>query len=247
MCVWPGAPTFSTKRALLFDVMPVDQLPIFPLSIVLFPGAPQLLHIFEPRYRQMLQDCLEGDRRFGISFAESGSDGAPPPPKRGDVGCRAIIRSHQRLDDGRSNILVLGEQRYYLCAYVDSHRPYLVGAVDYFDDDPAPAADVDALATSVREQFARLVAREGIEFPDGGALQLQEDPKELSFQISAMIGVDSRDKQGLLAERSTEARLRRLIHHLQHLAAAQERRLETQKRARRNGRGLRARTGHTDT
>ena len=66
------------------------ELPIFPLPLVLFPGASQPLHIFEPRYRQLLTDCLEGDRRFGIAYAapDQQSDPAPAP---GDVGCVAGV------------------------------------------------------------------------------------------------------------------------------------------------------------
>src|SRR2546430_14484535 len=63
------------------------ELPIFPLPIVLFPGAPQPLHIFEPRYRQLLQDCLAGDRRFRVApLAPPPPPGAPPPPKPGARG-----------------------------------------------------------------------------------------------------------------------------------------------------------------
>src|SRR5205807_10370493 len=64
------------------------ELPIFPLPIVLFPGAPQPLHIFEPRYRQLLVDCLAGDRRFGITYVPAEpAPGSEPLPHPGDVGC----------------------------------------------------------------------------------------------------------------------------------------------------------------
>ena len=63
------------------------ELPIFPLPIVLFPWAPQPLHIFEPRYRQLLRDCLAGDQRFGIAYVEPDpTPGADPVPSPGDVG-----------------------------------------------------------------------------------------------------------------------------------------------------------------
>ncbi len=75
------------------------ELPIFPLPIVLFPGAPQPLHIFEPRYRQLLQDCLTGDQRFGIAYVTpDATPGADPAPSPGDVGCVALIRSNPLLD-----------------------------------------------------------------------------------------------------------------------------------------------------
>src|SRR5947208_1577377 len=79
------------------------ELPIFPLPIVLFPGAPQPLHIFEPRYRQLLQDCLAADRRFGIAYvAPDPAPDADPVPAAGEVGCVALIRSNQALPALRS-------------------------------------------------------------------------------------------------------------------------------------------------
>src|SRR2546427_8749927 len=82
------------------------ELPIFPLPIVLFPGAPQPLHIFEPRYRQLLQDCLAGDRRFGVAhLAPHPPPGAPPPPKPGDAGRVAPLPSDQPPPPRRSQVL----------------------------------------------------------------------------------------------------------------------------------------------
>ena len=105
------------------------ELPIFPLPIVLFPGAPQPLHIFEPRYRQLLQDCLAADRRFGIAYvAPDPAPDADPVPAAGEVGCVALIRSNQALPDGRSNILTVGERRFVLRGWISSTHPYRVAA-----------------------------------------------------------------------------------------------------------------------
>src|SRR2546427_12666344 len=94
------------------------ELPIFPLPIVLFPGAPQPLHIVEPRYRQLLQDCLAGDRRFGIAYvAPDPSPGADPVPVPGDAGGVALIRSNQPLLDRGSHIQTAGEPRFVLTAW----------------------------------------------------------------------------------------------------------------------------------
>src|SRR2546425_10745241 len=88
------------------------ELPIFPLPIVLFPGAPQPLHVFEPRYRQLLADCLAADRRFGITYvAPPQAAGADPQPEIGDPGCIALIRSTERFGGGRADVLPLGERR----------------------------------------------------------------------------------------------------------------------------------------
>ena len=100
------------------------RLPIFPLGVVLFPGTPLPLHIFEPRYRQMLADCLAGDRRFGITPA--GTDDELPEP--GTVGCIAEVRVNQELPDGRSNIVVLGGERFVLDGAGGRARPVSRGA-----------------------------------------------------------------------------------------------------------------------
>ena len=125
------------------------ELPIFPLPIVLFPGAPQPLHIFEPRYRQLLQDCLAGDRRFGIAYvAPDPAPDADPVPNTGDVGCVALIRSNQPLPDGRSNVLTVGERRFVLRGWISSTRPYRVAEIEEFDDDPTDATEVTTLGSS---------------------------------------------------------------------------------------------------
>src|SRR5712691_7469081 len=101
------------------------RLPIFPLSIVLFPGTPLPLHIFEPRYKRMLADCLSGDRRFGITPMGVGSE----PPGPGAIGCVAEVRVNQELPDGRSNIVVVGGSRFVLSRLLDESLPYLVALV----------------------------------------------------------------------------------------------------------------------
>ena len=92
--------------------MSVRLLPLFPLPLVLFPGVPLPLHIFEPRYQQLLADTLEGDRRFGIVFHPEGRPEQALPT--GHVGCVARIHNTEALDDGRSNIIVVGEERFAL-------------------------------------------------------------------------------------------------------------------------------------
>ena len=110
------------------------RLPIFPLSVVLFPGTPLPLHIFEPRYRKMLADCLAGDRRFGITPA--GKDDAMPEP--GTVGCIAEVRVNQELPDGRSNIIVFGGERFVLTAAVVEPHAKLSGSASVACIAPPP-------------------------------------------------------------------------------------------------------------
>src|SRR3954452_104647 len=98
------------------------RLPVFPLPVVLFPGTPLPLHIFEPRYRQMLADCLASDRRFGLTPV-SGETESPGP---GSIGCVAEVRLNQELPDGRSNIVVVGGSRFVVGRILEESTPYLL-------------------------------------------------------------------------------------------------------------------------
>ena len=110
-------------------------LPLFPLPLVLFPGVPLPLHIFEPRYREMLANCLATDRRFGLVFIP---DGESSGPGRGDIGCVALIQTAEELSDGRSNIIVVGEHRFAIGRIVRNERPYLLGEVASYADLDGP-------------------------------------------------------------------------------------------------------------
>ncbi len=217
------------------------ELPLFPLGIVLFPGTPQLLHIFEPRYRQMLADCLEGNRRFGVSFVKP-VEGEDPTPAPGSVGCSAVVKESRLLPDGRSHILTVGEDRYVLLDLLATDLPYRVARVETFDDDDVEPPQLTELATQVRGGFQQFV--EGMELlNDRGTdqLDLARDPKQLSFQVSAALELDGEIKQELLALRSTLERLTQLHRLLRPLNEELRRRVTVHVRARGNGGG-----GRTD-
>jgi Lon protease-like protein len=112
----------------------VSELPVFPLPVVLFPGVPLPLHIFEPRYRQMLIDIGVSNSLFGVSYFDPNSSTHAVPPA-GHVGCVAEVTETQSFPDGRSNILTVGVIRYRIDSYVERGDPYLVAKVSYFEDD----------------------------------------------------------------------------------------------------------------
>lgn len=209
------------------------RLPVFPLSVVLFPGTPLPLHIFEPRYRQMLADCLAADRRFGIT--PSGTGGEAPDP--GMVGCTAEVRVNQVMPDGRSNIVVLGGDRFVVAGLLDDPLPYHVAAVDAFDDDPdtLPPAERAAELRAAFIRYAALVRELSAVEPEEP--ELPADPRALSFHVAAGIEAETPVKQRLLAERSTTRRVEALLLALPALTAAVEWALMVHRRAHGNGRG----------
>src|SRR5256885_11705210 len=125
----------------------VRELPLFPLPVVLFPGVPLPLHIFEPRYREMLSDIRIGNNFFGLSYFDSSTSEKDVPPA-GHVGCVAEVTEEQALPDGRSNVLTIGLIRYRVDEYVDSAGPYLVARISFFEDNDE---DDEALANRSRE------------------------------------------------------------------------------------------------
>lgn len=216
--------------------MALRTLPIFPLNLVLFPGAPQLLHIFEPRYRQMLADCERGDRQFGLSFLESNQLGETLPPV-GSVGCQADIRTVQPLPDGRSNILAVGTQRYVLRGYVPTDRLYLTGDIETFDDEDDGEVPHD-FEQEIRRTFAEFVAAmSALQGREAVSLDLPRDARALSFRIAAELAVPAALKQRLLELRSVARRLHLLRDMLEQVSGEAAQRVAVRVGARRNGSG----------
>jgi Lon protease-like protein len=210
-----------------------SRLPIFPLAAVLFPGTPLPLHIFEPRYRRMLADCLAGDRRFGIT--PTGEETEVPAP--GTVGCIAEVRVNQPLPDGRSNVVVTGGSRFTLTRVLDEPLPYYVALVQPFDDEPGTEPPAEA-ATRLRVLFTDYYAalrQLGDAEPE--TPELSAGARELSFQVAAALEAAPPLKQRLLAERSTARRVEALLELLPRMAAAVEAALRIHRRAHANGRG----------
>ena len=209
------------------------RLPLFPLSVVLFPGNPLPLHIFEPRYRRMLADCLASDRRFGITPVKADAG----PPEAGAVGCVAEVRVNQELPDGRSNIVVVGGLRFVVLRVLEEDLPYLVGSVQTFEDNQgtAPAADeIQLLRQLSVRYFAGL--RELSDAPPEEPT-LPDDASTLSFHVAGNLECDLGIKQRLLAERSTSRRVKAIIMLLPMLTSAIENGIKVHRRAHGNGKG----------
>jgi ATP-dependent Lon protease len=180
------------------------ELALFPLpDVVLFPGCLLPLHIFEPRYREMIGDCLENDTSFGILNVE------PKTRTPAEVGCSADILEVQKLPDGRMNILTMGRNRFRVHDY-KYDRSYLIGIVEWIEDEDDDD-ELDDLAKQMHQLLQDVVrlsaklADKKVEFPD----DLPTAPQELSFWVAGSFPGLPDEQQTLLEMRETATRLRR--------------------------------------
>jgi ATP-dependent Lon protease len=183
------------------------RMPLFPLPVVLFPGARMPLHIFEPRYRRMLEQCLAGDRRFGLLRHDCDERG-PFLLEDGRVGCVAEIDKHQPLPDGRSLILVRGLERFRLVDGIETDAPWYEGLVERFCDTtrPHPAA-IQRVRARTLELFLAVLGS----FPEPpDEVPAFDLDRELSFQLAPTIQIDQRWQQSLLELQDEVYRLERL-------------------------------------
>jgi Lon protease-like protein len=220
----------------LDKVRGVRELPIFPLPLVLFPGVPLPLHIFEERYRRMLADVRASNNLFGLSHFVPG-EGVEDRPPAGHVGCATEVVEVQPMPDGRSNILTLGVARYRVEEYVDLGDPYHVARVEFFEDEEEDAAVVGRRVAEVTEVFMRIARAMRTASQERGALPElpEDDPERLSFIVAAVVEMDAEAKQRLLETRSTSERLRRLYTLLSQAVAPYEERARTHELSRGNG------------
>ncbi|NEO52992.1 MAG: LON peptidase substrate-binding domain-containing protein [Okeania sp. SIO3B5] len=196
----------------------VRELPLFPLpEVVLFPGRPLPLHIFEFRYRIMMNTVLESDSRFGILMWDSNQDRVVA------TGCCAKIENYQRLPDDRMKILTVGEQRFRVLDTI-REKPYLVGLVEWIEDDSSEntlgelANQVEALLKDVVHLSGKLMDQ-SIELPT----DIPSLPKELSYWVASNLYGVATEQQALLEMQDTATRLEREVEILtstrNHLAA----------------------------
>ncbi len=214
----------------------VSELPIFPLSVVLFPGVPLPLHIFEPRYRQMLSDIRAGNNLFGVSYFDSSTSDLENPPA-GHIGCVAEVTESQALPDGRSNILTIGVIRYRIDEYVERGDLYLRARVSFFEDEEEDDERLRENSREVAESFTRIaravriINDERANLPDISGTE----PQRLSFLVAAAMEVDTDAKMELLELRSTSERLNRLREMLANALSNYEERARVHELARGNG------------
>ncbi len=190
------------------------RISLFPLQAVLFPGASLPLHIFEPRYRDMIGRCLEHDESFGVCLILEGEEvGGPAIPH--PIGTEAAIIASRRLPDGRYEILIEGRRRFRILR-LDEARSYLRAEVEFLGERPG-AADpglVEA-ATKLFEGVLQRLDRSGQWAVDDSWKEL--DPSALAYKIAAALPVEEDAKQEVLEMPDAASRLWRVAELLMRL------------------------------
>src|SRR5271169_6648372 len=184
-------------------------LPIFPLELVLLPGVPLPLHIFEPRYKEMIAECLEQKKLFGVVRASS--DGVA------DIGCTAEIMSvTKKYDDGRMDIMTRGVERFEVIQ-VNEERSFLRAEISLLQDEDEdedeedqpgkPATEMVTQAVRLHAEIAKLAGTE----PSGP----DEQAANLSFLLAGSLPLDLDFKQSLLSTLSEAKRLEAVVGYLE--------------------------------
>jgi Lon protease-like protein len=199
------------------------RLRLFPLNTVLFPGAILNLHVFEPRYRQMIAECLEENEAFGVVLIREGQEAGDAEVMPHEIGTTAEICDVTPLPSGRYYISTTGRRRFRIVDVV-SREPYLMVEAEYLDEEVDDAAAIGELSEEVRTEFREYV-RLLVEFSGAQAdVDVPADPVDASFLIGDALQVADAMKQRLLELSSTQARLtvelgflRRLLPQLRSL------------------------------
>jgi Lon protease-like protein len=199
----------------------VSLLPLFPLDLVLFPGTPLPLHIFEPRYKEMISECLDLKKSFGVVRAKE--EGVA------EIGCTAeIIAIAKKYSDGRMDIVTQGRERFEVMQ-VNQERPFLQAEVLYLQDEPVKASPEEiAQALTLQGEIVRLA---GSAPPDRSG----EDTAQLSFNLVGPLPLDLDFKQTLLGMKSESERMQAVISYFEAILPNLRRTVQVRQRAGGNG------------
>jgi Lon protease-like protein len=199
----------------------MDEIGLFPLNLVLLPGEQAPLHIFEPRYRELIGECLEDGREFGILLEDEGG--------MREIGTRCgVVEVLDHFPDGRLNVVVQARDRFHLVELTEGRAFSTAEVEELPDEGDTPTEDEveECLAA-----YARVVDAAEAELED-----LDLDADSIAFQIAARIDFGTEIKQGLLELRSERERVVRLAPMLSRAAEAVQREKEIRERASGNGR-----------
>jgi ATP-dependent Lon protease len=189
------------------------DISLFPLpSLVLFPNIAVPLHIFEDRYKLMINGCIDRAEAFGLVLLRSGATEETEQAIH-RVGVSARITDVERLEDGRMNIMCEGETRFRISRFTQQ-TPFWTGSVQFFEEETEHQS-LESLYKQVSDLYRKLAAL-GSELSEAPQteLVLPESPTDLSYMVAYVLDIDSEEKQKMLEMRSTSERLRTLVIHL---------------------------------
>jgi Lon protease-like protein len=193
--------------------MSFSLIPLFPLPLVLFPGQLRQLRIFEPRYRSMLQDCLDNGTPFGLVLSKPPSDQQTEPLPH-EIGTLAHISEVERLQDGTFGININGGDRFRIARF-QHDKPYLQGVVSTLALLQAETEEAHSLSQRVQELLPRyldaLTQASGIRF---GVHAIPPEPERLAYLTAIVLQVSNEEKQALLAVNYLPRLLARETHLL---------------------------------
>jgi len=197
----------------------VSLLPLFPLNVVLFPGAPLPLHVFEPRYQELVGECLAQKMPFGMVRAKENA--------LAEVGCTAVILTvTKKYDDGRLDIVTEGGRRFEI-EQLNEERSFLRGEVVFFEDEPSQVAksETDTLIQLHQQLFEVL----------GQPVEVEKSYASLSFQLAHELPVDLDFKQTILEIKSEAERIETMIDYYRTTIPKVENTLRARDKASGNG------------
>lgn len=184
---------------------PWVDLPLFPLNTVLFPGMILPLHIFEERYKRLIENCLKADRPFGVALIRKGREvGGSADPY--NVGTTAHITKVSRLEEGRMNIVVVGGERFRLHG-LNYDRPYLVGLIEPWSLENPMGSELGERVEPLRALFRQYLSL--LALAEGHKIEVEEvptEPRTLALLVAIALQLPMAQKQALL-EKSSVASL----------------------------------------
>src|SRR5690348_6491199 len=196
-------------------------IPLFPLDLVLLPGVPLPLHIFEPRYKEMIKECIEQKKHFGL-IRNHGESLAT-------IGCTAeILQILKTYPDGRMDILAEGNKRFEVLQ-LNQERSFLQAVVFFLEDEEHPAASED-IATAVR-LHGEIMQLAGAQ-PEH---EEEEDSKQLAYRLAGSMPFDPDFQQALLEMNSEAERMRAIISFFERILPVLQRNARAKRKAGGNG------------
>ncbi|HEY6271077.1 MAG TPA: LON peptidase substrate-binding domain-containing protein [Terriglobales bacterium] len=175
----------------------MSLIALFPLDVVLFPGAPLPLHIFEPRYRELISECISEKKAFGMVRTRESA--------LAEIGCTAVILSiPKQYEDGRFDIVIEGRQRFEI-EELNQERSFLRGEVLFFEDEPSQVTKSETeTVVQLHQQLFEVL---------GQPVEFEKKYESLSFQLAHELPVDLDFKQSLLEMKSEAERIVTLIEY----------------------------------